>query len=119
VLPDEVDGGVVSRYEILEEVGREHPHPPTGLEAHQKHFGGAPELLLPQTAGSLLGREREVGPRSGHKASRATQKWASLSRAGAARKAALVQAGLPLSGGDRGKDQRAGSRLRAGSLPGA
>jgi hypothetical protein len=30
VLLDEVDGGIVSRYEILEEVGREHPctYPP-------------------------------------------------------------------------------------------
>ena len=45
VLLDEVDGGIVSRYEILEEVGREHPHLPTSLEAHQEHFGGAPQLL--------------------------------------------------------------------------
>jgi hypothetical protein len=29
----------------LEEVGREHPHLPTSLEAHQEHFGGAPQLL--------------------------------------------------------------------------
>jgi IS5 family transposase len=45
VLLDEVDGGIVSRYEILQEVGREHPHLPTSLEAHQEHFGGAPRLL--------------------------------------------------------------------------
>jgi IS5 family transposase len=45
VLIDEVDGGIVSRYEILEEVGREHPHLPASLEAHQEHFGGAPQLL--------------------------------------------------------------------------
>ena len=45
VLLDEVDGGIVSRYEILEEVGREHPHLPASLEAHQEHFGGAPFLL--------------------------------------------------------------------------
>jgi IS5 family transposase len=45
VLLDEVDGGIVSRYEILEEVGREHPYLPASLEAHQEHFGGAPELL--------------------------------------------------------------------------
>jgi transposase, IS5 family len=35
VLIDEVDGGIISRYEILEEVGREHPHLPASLEAHQ------------------------------------------------------------------------------------
>jgi len=45
VLIDEVDGGIISRYEILEEVGREHPHLPASLEAHQEHFGRAPQLL--------------------------------------------------------------------------
>jgi hypothetical protein len=45
VLIDEVDGGIISRYEVLEEVGREHPHLPASLEAHQEHFGGAPELV--------------------------------------------------------------------------
>ena len=45
VLLDEVDGGIVSRYEVLEEVGREHPHLPASLEAHYEHFGGAPQLL--------------------------------------------------------------------------
>jgi IS5 family transposase len=45
VLIDEVDGGIVSRYEILEEVGREHPHLPASLEAHQERFGRAPHLL--------------------------------------------------------------------------
>jgi IS5 family transposase len=45
VLIDEVDGGIISRYEILEEVGREHPHLPASLESHQEHFGRAPQLL--------------------------------------------------------------------------
>jgi IS5 family transposase len=45
VLIDEVDGGIISRYGVLEEVGREHPHLPASLEAHREHFGGAPELL--------------------------------------------------------------------------
>jgi transposase, IS5 family len=45
VLIDEVDGGIISRYEILEEVGREHPHLPASLESHQAHFGRAPQLL--------------------------------------------------------------------------
>ena len=45
VLIDEVDGGIISRYEILEEVGREHPHLSASLEAHQEHFRRAPQLL--------------------------------------------------------------------------
>jgi transposase, IS5 family len=60
VLIDEVDGGIVSRYEILEEVGREHPHLPASLEAHPKRFGRAP-YLLGRRSRPLLGRERAAG----------------------------------------------------------
>jgi IS5 family transposase len=74
VLLDEVDGGIISRYEILEDVGREHPHLPTSLEAHQEHFGGAPELLAGdrglysaenERLASEAGVKRIVLPKSG------------------------------------------------------
>jgi IS5 family transposase len=74
VLLDEVDGGIISRYEILEEVGREHPHLPASLEAHHKHFGRAPQLLaadrgLYSTENERLAQEagvkRIVLPKSG------------------------------------------------------
>jgi IS5 family transposase len=74
VLLDEVDGGIISRYEVLEEVGREHPHLPASLEAHREHFGGAPELLagdrgLYSAENERLAREagvkRIVLPKSG------------------------------------------------------
>ena len=74
VLIDEVDGGIISRYEILEEIGREHPHLPTSLEAHREHFGRAPHLLagdrgLYSTENERLAREagvkRIVLPKSG------------------------------------------------------
>jgi IS5 family transposase len=45
VLLDEVDGGIISRYEVLKEAGREHPHLPESIEAHRERFGRAPELL--------------------------------------------------------------------------
>jgi transposase, IS5 family len=45
VLLDEVDGGIISRYEVLSEAGREHPHLPESIEAHRERFGRAPELL--------------------------------------------------------------------------
>jgi IS5 family transposase len=45
ILLDEVEGGIVSRYEILKDVGREHPHLPESIEAHRKSFGRVPELL--------------------------------------------------------------------------
>jgi transposase, IS5 family len=57
VLIDEVDGGIVSRYEILEDVGREHPHLPASLEAHHERFGGAPYLLAGDRG--LYSRENE------------------------------------------------------------
>ncbi len=45
ILLDEVEGGIISRYEILKDVGREHPHLPESIEAHRKSFGQAPYLL--------------------------------------------------------------------------
>jgi len=45
VLIDEVDGGIISRYEVLSEAGREHPHLPESIEGHRERFGRAPELL--------------------------------------------------------------------------
>jgi transposase, IS5 family len=45
ILLDEVEGGIVSRYEILKDVGREHPHLPESIEGHRKSFGRVPELL--------------------------------------------------------------------------
>jgi IS5 family transposase len=45
VLLDEVDGGIISRYEVLKEAGREHPHLPESIDGHQRRFGRAPELL--------------------------------------------------------------------------
>ena len=45
VLLDEVEGGIVSRYEVLRDVGLEHPHLPASLAAHQRRFGRAPDLL--------------------------------------------------------------------------
>ncbi len=74
VLLDEVDGGIVSRYEVLEEVGREHPHLPASLEAHQERFGRPPCLLaadrgLYSTENERLAQEagikRIVLPKSG------------------------------------------------------
>jgi IS5 family transposase len=45
VLLDEVDGGIISRYEVLKEAGREHPHLPESIDGHRRLFGRAPELL--------------------------------------------------------------------------
>src|SRR5215208_5519855 len=45
VLLDEVEGGIISRYEVLKEAGREHPHLPESIEGHRERFGRAPELL--------------------------------------------------------------------------
>ncbi len=45
VLLDEVEGGIVSHYAILDDVGLEHPHFVASLDAHQQHFGRAPDLV--------------------------------------------------------------------------
>jgi transposase, IS5 family len=45
VLIDEVDGGIISRYEILSHSSSERSELPASLEAHQERFGRAPYLL--------------------------------------------------------------------------
>ena len=84
VLLEEVEGGIVSRYEVLKDVGREHPHLPESIEAHRRSFGRVPELLagdrglysvenerLAQEAG---GKTCGVLPKSG-RASRERQRY--------------------------------------------
>jgi IS5 family transposase len=46
VVLDEVDGGIISRYEITEEGGgQDHPYLKASLEGHRQRFGRAPYLL--------------------------------------------------------------------------
>lgn len=45
VLIDEVDGGIVSHFAILDDVGLEHPHFVASLDAHQERFGHPPDLV--------------------------------------------------------------------------
>ncbi len=45
LLLDEVEGGIISRYAVLDEVGLEHPHLIASLDAHQERFRHPPELL--------------------------------------------------------------------------
>ena len=45
VLLDEVDGGIISHDAILDDVGLEHPHFVTSLDAHQERFGHPPDLV--------------------------------------------------------------------------
>jgi len=45
LLLDEVEGGIISRYELLDDVGLEHPHLPRSLEAHRQRFARAPDVL--------------------------------------------------------------------------
>lgn len=43
---DEVDGGIISRYEILKEGGgQDHPYLKASLEGHQQRFGKPPDLV--------------------------------------------------------------------------
>jgi len=45
LLLDEVDGGIISRYDLLADGGLDHPHLPASLDAHHQQFGHPPELL--------------------------------------------------------------------------
>jgi transposase, IS5 family len=74
VLIDEVDGGIISRYEVLAESGSERSQLPVSLNAHQEHFGRAPELLAAdrglysqqnERLAEELGVKRVVLPKNG------------------------------------------------------
>jgi transposase, IS5 family len=45
LLLDEVEGGIISRYERLNAGGLEHPHLPRSLAAHRQRFARAPDVL--------------------------------------------------------------------------
>jgi transposase, IS5 family len=83
ILLDEVEGGIISRYEILEDVGREHPHLPESIEAHRRSFGRVPELLAGdrglysvenERVAHQAGIKRVVLPKSG-RASKERQRY--------------------------------------------
>jgi IS5 family transposase len=45
VMLDEVEGGIISRYEVVDDTGLDHPHLKDSLSGHQQRFGHAPEVL--------------------------------------------------------------------------
>jgi IS5 family transposase len=45
VMLDEVEGGIISRYEVVEDAGLDHPHLKDSLAGHQQRFGRAPHVL--------------------------------------------------------------------------
>lgn len=58
LLIDELDAGIVRRYEILEEVGREHPHLPASLEKHTSSSSEEHHSFWQQTEDSTRPRTR-------------------------------------------------------------
>jgi IS5 family transposase len=54
---DEVEGGIVSRYDVVQGAGLDHPHLPASLAAHQRHFARAPDLLAGDRGLSTPGNE--------------------------------------------------------------
>ena len=55
---DEVDGGIVSGYRVLEEAGQDYPYLAESLERHQERFGKPPWLLAGDRGVSSPGNER-------------------------------------------------------------
>ena len=45
LLLGEVEGGLISQYTVLDEVGLEHPHLIASLDAHQERFGHPPDVV--------------------------------------------------------------------------
>ena len=55
---DEVDGGIVSGYRVLEEAGQDYPYLADSLVRHQERFGEPPWLLAGDRGVSSPGNER-------------------------------------------------------------
>jgi IS5 family transposase len=45
LMLDEVEGGIISRYALVNDTGLDHPHLKESLAGHQERFGRAPDLL--------------------------------------------------------------------------
>lgn len=67
---DEVEGGIVSRYEILPEPGTEHPYFEASLRGHLEGFGKTPHLLAADRGLSSL-RKAALAHQAGVKRVRA------------------------------------------------
>ena len=63
---DEVDGGIISRYAILEEAGPDHPYLAASLTGHQHRFGHPPWLVAGDR-GMFSGANEAVAEQAGVK----------------------------------------------------
>jgi IS5 family transposase len=66
VFLDEVEGGIISRYEILKEVDPDYEHVAASLQGHQQRFGRAPDLLAGDR-GCYSPRNEELARKAGVK----------------------------------------------------
>jgi IS5 family transposase len=64
IFLDEVDGGIISRYEILKEIKPDHQYLEASLEGHQERFGRAPDLLAGDR-GCYSPRNEELARKAG------------------------------------------------------
>jgi len=117
VVVDEVEGGIVSRYDILDDGETEHGALTPALAHHQEVFGRAPTLVTADRGVHSPDNERlagEVGVRHappGHPRVGQGDRGATGAREGAG-----VAYTLSLAGGHRRADQQSPARLRAASL---
>jgi IS5 family transposase len=96
---DEVEGGIITGYRILEQGGgQDQPYRKDGLEAHRRHFGRAPDLLAADRGMSSAANE-ELAKQAG-------VKNVALPRVGKATAERKVL--------ERGRRFRRGYRFRAG-----
>ena len=115
VLLDEVDGGLISRYEVLSEAGREHPHLPESIEGHRERFGKAPELLTAER-GLYSKANEEAAKKAGIRRVALPQSGRPTKKRKRVRRAAMVQTSLRVQSGHRRTHQRATQRVRPGAL---
>jgi len=116
---EEVEGGIISGYRVLEEPGQDDAYFARRLTAHQRRFGKAPHLVAGDW-GSPRPRMSAWPPRwKSSELCCASLGWQRIAGAARARMGAVVSARLSVSGQDRRVDQRLAAPLWARALSGS
>ena len=114
---DEVEGGIISGYAILEQGGgQDQPYLKDSLATHRRHFGRAPDLLAADRGMSSAENE-ELAVQAGVKQVALPQVGKASAERKELEKGRRFRRGLSVPGGDRGPDPLAAARLRPEEMP--
>ena len=114
---DEVEGGIITGYAVLEQGGgQDQPYLADSLANHRRQFGRAPDLLAADRGMASAENER-LAKEAGVKQVALPHVGKAPPERRAEEKGRRFRRGLSVPGGDRGADPRAAAGLRAEAMP--